>query len=79
MQCGGIMRQGDGVQVDDAEIVLLLVLPLDPALDRAEIVAEMQVAGGLNAAQDALLPRLRACVFDGKRFGLHGIGNVLSL
>ena len=64
----GVVRDSYGVEVDDAEVVLLLVLPLDPPLDRAEVVAEVKVAGGLYAAQDALLPRLRAWVFGGKRF-----------
>ena len=45
--------RSDRVQVDDAEEVLLLVLSLDPLLERADVVAELGVATGLDAAEDA--------------------------
>ena len=50
-----VVRYGEGVQVDYAEEVLLLRLPIDPSLDRPQVVAQMDVARGLNAAEDALL------------------------
>src|SRR6516225_10454498 len=53
-QLGWILRQGQGVQVDDAENAVVVVLQGDPVADGAEIVAEMQVAGRLNAGKDAV-------------------------
>ena len=53
----GILRNGDGVQVDDAEERVVVVLQPDPLLDRAQRVAEVQgVRGGLHAGEhDPLL------------------------
>ena len=48
-------RMGDGVQIDDAIDALMRRLHLDEALDGAEIIAEMQVAGRLNAREHPLL------------------------
>ena len=54
---GGALRQffrlvglGDGVQVDDAENALEAVLELNPVPDRAEVVADVKLARGLDAA-----------------------------
>ncbi len=41
-----LLRQRDGVQVDDAEKVFVLVLQFDPVDQRAEIISDMQIAGG---------------------------------
>jgi myo-inositol-1(or 4)-monophosphatase len=41
------------VVVDDAEERLVFVLQINPVLDRAEVVSDVQRAGGLNAAEDA--------------------------
>src|SRR6185436_4524547 len=53
----GILGDGERVQVHDAEVVLLLRLPGRPALNRPQVVPEMHVAGGLDAAEDAWAPR----------------------
>ena len=45
----GLVRQGHGVQVDDAIDARMSRLHGDEALDRAEIIAEVQIAGRLNA------------------------------
>ena len=53
-QLVGILRQGQRVQIDDAEDALEVVLQRDPVADRAEIIAEMQIAGGLDAGKNAV-------------------------
>ena len=40
------------VPVGDEEVALVLVLQLDPVLERAVVVAEMQRAGRAHAGQD---------------------------
>ena len=49
----GILRLGDGVQVDHAIEALVVVLQAREVADRAEIIAEMEIAGRLHAGQDA--------------------------
>ena len=49
-----VLRQGQRVQVDDAEDALVIVLQRDPVADRAEIIAEMQIAGRLDAGKNAV-------------------------
>ncbi len=49
-----ILRHGDGVQIDDAIEAFVALLQLDEFDDGAEIVAKMQIAGGLHAGKDAL-------------------------
>ncbi len=64
-QLSGILREGDRVQVDDAEVRVVIVLQTHPLLDRAERVPEMQgIRGGLDAGED-----------DGTR-GAHGGSNL---
>ena len=46
-------RHGDRVQVDDAVDAVMRPLQLDEAHDGAEIVAEMEIAGRLDARKDA--------------------------
>jgi hypothetical protein len=43
------------VQVHDADEVLFLVLPVDPLLDRPEVVPEVQATAGLDTGENALL------------------------
>ena len=59
-----IERRGDRVEVHDAEEVLLIVLLLDPLLERADVVAELRVAAGLDAAKDAAPYRGLSGPFD---------------
>ena len=69
-QLGRILPHRDRVQIDDAINAVVAVLQLDEALDGAEIVAEVQVAGGLHPRKDLLLkrhawsPRKRAPLAD---------------
>jgi len=49
----GILRERDRVQVDDAEIGVVLVLQTHPLLDRTQRVAEMQgIRRGLDTGED---------------------------
>lgn len=50
-----VVRGGDGVQVDDAEAAGVLVLVDDPLADGAEVVAQVQRPGGLDAREHDLL------------------------
>src|SRR5690606_23565600 len=52
-QFGRILPQRDGVHVDDAIDARILILQRHETPDGAEIIAEMQVAGGLDARKDA--------------------------
>src|SRR2546422_8309799 len=49
----GVVGLRDGVQVHDREQAIMLVLQLDPVLDGAEVVADVQLARGLDAGKDA--------------------------
>ena len=44
---------GEGVEVGDEEVAVVLVLELDPVVERAHVVAEVQAAGGAHAREDA--------------------------
>ena len=48
-QLVGVLRLCQRVQIDDAKDALVIVLQRDPVADRAEIIAEVQIAGRLNA------------------------------
>ena len=50
----GILWHGDRVQIDDAINAVVLPLHRDPILDRAEVVAEVQIAGRLYAGKNPL-------------------------
>ena len=57
-QLGGIVIDGDRVQVGEEEervaaLGRILVLHPHPVADRAEIIAEVEIAGRLNAGNDA--------------------------
>src|SRR5881397_943854 len=56
-QLGGILPGRDGVQVDDAIDAVVALLQLDEPLDRAEIVAEVQVTSRLHARKNQMLER----------------------
>ena len=49
----GSLGDGQGVEVDDAVEHVLVVLPCHPVAQRPEVVAEVDVAGGLHAGQDS--------------------------
>jgi hypothetical protein len=51
-----VLGDRERVEVDDAEVVLLVALLGRPALDRAQVVPEMHVARGLDAAEHAGAP-----------------------
>ena len=52
--CSGLVRHRHRMQVDDAIDARMRLLHLDEALDRAEIIAEVQIARRLNAGKHAL-------------------------
>ena len=52
-ELGRVLGDGQGVQVDDAEERVGLVLVDDPVPQRPEEVAEVDGAGGLDAGEDA--------------------------
>src|SRR6185437_1082739 len=52
-QNGGLLKNGDGVQVDDAEDALVIVLNPDPILEGAQLVADVQIAGRLHPGEDS--------------------------
>mmetsp|Transcript_50157 Transcript_50157/g.132002 ORF Transcript_50157/g.132002 Transcript_50157/m.132002 type:complete len:478 (+) Transcript_50157:177-1610(+) len=74
----GRVRRGDRVQVDHAEIVVVLLLILDPLPNRTQIVAQVQHAGRLHAREHALphtrgIRRLsRRCCAVRRRWRRHG-------
>ena len=54
-QLGRVLPDRDRVQIDDAIDAVVAVLQLDEALDGAEIIAEVQVAGRLHAGKNPFL------------------------
>ena len=53
-ESGGVgVVGGEGVEVGDEEEAVVLVLKLDPVVERAHVVAEVQAASGAHAAKDA--------------------------
>ena len=61
-QFGGVLPDGDRVHVDHAVEALEPILQPDPVAQRAEVVAEVQVARRLDAGKDAVHVRLRLAV-----------------
>ncbi len=55
MQLFRVDGQGDGVQIDDTEDVVVLRLGLRPVAQRAQVVAQVQVACRLDAGKDPFL------------------------
>jgi hypothetical protein len=64
-----ILFDGDGVKIDDAKEVLLLVLSVNPAFEGTDIVAQLWIAGGLNSAENpfagARFWLIRLCICTG--------------
>src|SRR5205814_1541062 len=58
-QLGGVLDRRQGVVVGDEIKTVPLVLQSDVLLDRTEVIADVQLARGLHAAQDALAFRVR--------------------
>ena len=54
-QLCGVLTHGKAVQVGHEIIAVKLVSELRPVLDRAEVVAEVQVTGGLDAREHSFL------------------------
>ena len=52
-QLGRILIHRDGVQIDDAPDALVVALNFHPVLQGSQIVADVQIAGRLNAGEDA--------------------------
>ena len=52
-QLGGVLVEGDGVQVHDAEDALVIVLNAHLVLERAQIIPDVQIAGRLHAGEDS--------------------------
>src|SRR6202022_822833 len=52
---GRVLGQRNGVQVDDAEDVVVLVLVADPIADCAEVVANVEATARLDAAEHSRL------------------------
>ena len=55
-QLGALLPHGDGVQVDGAVHAVVRLLQRHPVADGAQVVAEVQRAGRLDAAEDARSP-----------------------
>src|SRR5215475_7471930 len=55
-QCLRVLNFRDGVHIGDAEVVFLGLLPRGPWSKRAQVVAQMQGPGGLNARKDTRSP-----------------------
>ena len=52
-QLFGVLPNRDGMQIDHAVNALVVVLQIHEIADRTQIVAQMQIAGGLHARKDA--------------------------
>ena len=52
-QHGGVLVQSDGVQVDDAEYALVIVLYTHPIFERAQIISDVQIAGRLHSGKNS--------------------------
>jgi len=52
-QLGGVLWHGDGMQVDYAINAIEILLRLNPVLDRAKVIAEMQIPGRLYTREDS--------------------------
>src|SRR5439155_21353255 len=52
-QLARVLIDCDGVQVDDAEDALVILLNADPVFKGAKIVADVQISGWLHAGEDS--------------------------
>ena len=84
-QCRRILRDGDGVQVDDAKDVVVLILVPDPVPNGTQVVTEVKATARLDAGEHAglsrvrLHPRMLSNPFPKARRRLHqlkGVGEV---
>src|SRR5215510_643824 len=62
-QLGGILRLGQGVQIDNAENALIIPLQHDPITYRPQVISEVKIAGGLNARKNTV--HIASCEFSG--------------
>ena len=44
---------GEGVEVGDEEVAVVVLLEVDPVVEGSHVVAEVQAAGGAHAGEDA--------------------------
>ena len=58
---GGLVVDRQRVQIGDEVVAVVFLLQLPPVLHRAEIVAEGECTGGLDAAQDDLAAGVDCC------------------
>ena len=52
-QLGGVLVERDGVQVDDAEDALVVVLDAHPILERSQVISDVKISGRLHAGEDS--------------------------
>ena len=52
-QFGGVLVDCDGVQVDDAENALVIVLDAHPVFQRAEVISDVKISGRLHSGEDS--------------------------
>ena len=52
-QLGGRLVKRNGVQVDDAENALVIVLDSHPVFERPQIISDVQISGRLHAGKDS--------------------------
>ena len=52
LRCVGVVG-GQRMQVGDEEVALVLVLKLDPVGEGAHVIAQVELASGAHAAEDA--------------------------
>src|SRR5262249_12892959 len=68
----GLLIDRNGVQVDNAENAFIVMLNPDPVFERAEIIADVKISGGLHSGKDS-------CFHDKnpyrKQFRSSGEGN----
>ena len=52
-QFGRILIDCDGVQVHDTENALVVVLDANPVFERAEVISDVKITGGLHSGEDS--------------------------
>ena len=71
-ELGRILPHGNGVEIDDAIDAVVVLLERDEIPYRAQIVPQVQIAGGLNARKNAPHRRLPVSLAIGPATGLAG-------
>ena len=69
-----VLEHGDGVEIDHAIEAVMLGLKRHEARDGAEIVAEMEIAGGLNAGEYACFCLGPSCIAGRDLAAGYGVG-----